>query len=99
MRLAALIFLAFCFGLGYWEFSVRMRLRQDPYGLGYSSGLPLVFASPTFKLLKLLGSVGIILVPLIYWSQGLMGAVLATAGYFVLGAVVGIAIPAIVNRI
>jgi hypothetical protein len=55
VRLATLIFLAFCFGLGYWEFSVRMRSRKDPYGLEYSSDLPLMFSSQVFKVLKLLG--------------------------------------------
>lgn len=99
MRLAALIFLAFCFGLSYWEFALRMRLRKEPYGLNYSSDLPRVFGTTGFQILKLLGSVGIILVPALYWSKGLMGVVAALAVFFVLGAMIGIAIPAIINRL
>lgn len=40
MRLTALLFLAFCFGLSYWEFALRMRLGREPYGLEYSTDLP-----------------------------------------------------------
>jgi hypothetical protein len=98
MRLTALIFLAFCFGLGYWEFSVRMRLRKDPYGSDYSIDLPRVFVTPVFKTLKLLGSLGIVIVPLLYWGRGFPGALAGLAVYFVLGALIGIAIPAIVDR-
>jgi hypothetical protein len=97
--MTALVFLSFCFGLSYWEFALRMRLRKEPYGLEYSSDLPSVFATPAFKLLKLLGSVGVILVPLLYWTKGIMGVVAALVVFFVLGAIIGIAIPAITNRL
>jgi hypothetical protein len=99
MRLTALLFLAFCFGLSYWEFALRMRLRKEPYGLEYSSDLPRVFGTPVFQILKLLGSVGIILVPVLYWSNGLLGVGAALAVFFVLGAIIGIAIPAIIDRL
>jgi hypothetical protein len=99
MRLTALLFLAFCFGLSYWEFALRMRLRKVPYGLEYSSDLPRIFGTPVFQILKLLGSVGIILVPVLYWSKGLLGVGAALAVFFVLGAIIGIAIPAIIDRL
>lgn len=99
MRLTALVFLAFCFGLSYWEFALRMHLRKEPYGLEYSSDLPRVFGTTGFQILKLLGSAGFILLPVLYWSKGLLGVVAALAVFFVLGAIIGIAIPAIINRL
>lgn len=99
MELVALILLALCYGLSYWEFHVRMRLGKDPYEWGHSSGLPLLFATPVFKVLKLLGSIGVVLVPLLYWNNGLMGVVAALAVFFVVGTIFGIAVPAIVNRL
>ena len=99
MRLTALIFLSFCFGLSYWEFAVRMRLGKEPYGLEYSSDLPRVFGTPVFQILKLLGSVGIILVPVLYWNKGLPGIGAALAVFFVLGAIIGIALPTTINRL
>lgn len=99
MRTFALVFLAFCFGLSYWEFALRMRLRKEPYGREYSSDLPRVFGSTGFQILKLLGSVGIILVPALYWNKGVMGIAAALGVFFVLGAIIGIAIPAIIDRL
>ena len=99
MRLTALLFLAFCFGLSYWEFALRMQLRKEPYGLEYSSDLPRVFRTSVFQILKLLGSVGVILVPVLYWSKGLPAIGAALAVFFVLGAIIGIAIPAIIDRL
>jgi len=99
MRLTALLFLAFCFGLSYWEFAVRMRLGKEPYGLEYSIDLPRVFGTTGFQILKLMGSVGIILVPVLYWTKGLLAVGAAFAVFFVLGAIIGVAIPAIVDRI
>jgi hypothetical protein len=80
MRLTALIFLAFFAGLSYWEFALRMRLRKAPYGLEYSSDLPRVFGTSGFQILKLLGSVGISLVPVLYWSNGLIGGCSCAGG-------------------
>jgi hypothetical protein len=46
-----------------------------------------------------LGSVGFILVPVLYWSKGLPAVGAALAVFLVLGAIIGIAIPAIIDRL
>lgn len=84
MRWATVIFLAFCFGLSYWEYATRRRLGMSPYGNQYGFELPRVFASPAFQILRLLGSAGIILVPLISWSQGFLWG-LAAMTVFLIG--------------
>jgi hypothetical protein len=90
MRWIVVAFLAFCFGLSYWEFASRKQAGMTTYGSDYMSALPHVFTSPIFQLLKSLGALGFIIVPVMAFWQGVVWGIEAMLVFFVAGAVFGV---------
>lgn len=98
-----IVFLAvsFCFALGVWE-SIQTRRSQLASGVGYLHDLPPVFFTPAFKVLKLVGQLGILLAPWLVLDRGILSVFLVALAMFIAGTVMGFliwrAVEAITNR-
>lgn len=89
---SVILMLAFGIGLFVWESLTIARSKRLFGEVGYRSDLPLVFRARLFKLCKIVGVCGILIIPAVSWRHGLLWAAGADVAFILLGNVVGVLI-------
>ena len=78
---------------------MRLQYRVNPLGMDVAAGLPLVCNTAVFKILKLVGASGFLWVGLLYWSSGFETILTAIFVFFVVGTLIGVLLPRIIDRL
>lgn len=95
------IAISFCYGLASWG-SVQIRRSQQSHGMLFGSDLPPIVLTPTFRVLALIGQLGILIAPWMVLSHGILWVILVALALYIAGTAMGAvmvrAVDAIVER-
>lgn len=77
-----------CYGLGFWG-SVQIRRSQQSDGLAFVTNLPPILFTPTFRILSLIGQLGIFVAPWMILNSGILWVFLGALALYVAGTAIG----------